>query len=124
MTVQEESQIGEIIKRVSVDISQDSKLVNDTNLSTQVLAAVENVIVSSDEKNYPPLDEYTFRDLGSAVDAISSSVNQNEDLESNVADARYTLFNDGINRVQGSLKANINNVAQTKFEFENFSMGI
>ena len=50
MNMEETKQIGEVMKQVSVDISTNQNLSNNTELATQVLKAVDSIVQPSESE--------------------------------------------------------------------------
>ena len=78
------------------------------------------------------MDEDTFEALAQTVDSLmtSSSMGQSGS-EEDIANTRDTalsvtdtLFNEGINRLAGSMQAGVEESAVKSFEYENFSMEV
>ena len=68
----------------------------------------------------------TFEHLGETVDNIITSAKQNNDPEivESAIKTQEKLYDEGINRVQGSMATNPDKITSEKFEFENFSMEV
>ena len=74
-------------------------------------------------EEYQTLDEDTFISLASTVNTLISSSSQqfNQDIALEVTNK---LFNEGINRLAGSMQSGVFGSAVKQFDFENFKMEV
>ena len=75
------------------------------------------------------MDEGTFTALAQTVDSLmTSSSKQTQTKDAGTQDAALEvtdkLFNEGINRLAGSMQAGVEDSARKTFEFDNFKMEV